>query len=77
MKPLKVNHKELERFCPESKYKSKCPKCSNGLLLMRRNPSTSRLENFDHCISCGQTFLYLDIDDLRKAEGDSEEISTE
>ena len=69
MTPLKVNHKDLERFCPESKYKSKCPKCSDGLLLMRRDSVTCRLQDFDNCISCGQTFLYLDIDDLRKAEG--------
>ena len=60
---LVVSHSKLKRS-GESLYKSKCPACENGVLLMRRNLDTLRLEKEDRCISCGQAVLYDDLDYL-------------
>jgi hypothetical protein len=58
--PLRVRHADLERWSTESAYKSKCPTCSQGLLLVHRHPETFELINLDHCVSCGQRFIYED-----------------
>jgi hypothetical protein len=58
--PIKVLHSELERYS-DSAYKSKCPACKNGILLIYRNQDEYfRLRRQDHCISCGQQFIYMD-----------------
>lgn len=64
---LVVKHSGLRRFS-DSAYKSHCPKCTDGVLLVRRDPKTFRLEEDDFCVSCGQTFRYSDIDKLRARE---------
>jgi hypothetical protein len=64
-KPIKdVLHSELERF-GDGRYKSKCPECLQGLLLIRRNSEKFYLEELDNCVFCGQMFRYLDIENLR------------
>jgi len=65
---LAVKHSELERFSDESAYKSICPACKNGLLLVYRNSKTLALEEYDRCILCGQQYKYLDIEELKKKE---------
>ena len=60
---LVVSHSKLKRL-GESLYKSECPACENGVLLMRRNLDTLRLEKEDRCISCGQAVVYDDLDYL-------------
>lgn len=58
--PLSVRWTQLERASGDSAFRSECPVCGQGLLLVRR---TSNLENFscyDNCITCGQTFVYED-----------------
>jgi len=65
----KVKHSELTRASEESIYRSICPKCDDGYLLVSRDQKTFKLLSMDFCISCGQGFEYLDINELRKMEG--------
>lgn len=58
--PIKVKHSELTRFDPESAYKSECPVCETGLLLIYRDSITLKLVRTDRCISCAQTVIYTD-----------------
>ena len=62
---LKVRHSQLERADNKNIYRSKCIKCEKGILLIMRNKDTFLLEEFDICISCGQKYEYLDINELR------------
>lgn len=57
---VKVAHSELERWDSDSAYKSKCPACGEGILLIHRDPKTLTLQRQDRCISCGQQFFYTD-----------------
>jgi hypothetical protein len=63
--PIKVKHADLTRASADSPFKSKCPACPTGLLLVYRDPKTWELEAVDRCVSCGQLFIYDDIDCLR------------
>ena len=63
-----VNHADLKRE-GDSAYKSTCPMCEEGMLLVYRNPATLVLEEHDRCIHCGQAFIYDDIDIMRSREG--------
>lgn len=58
--PISVRHSELPRDDSESAYRSVCPACSKGLLLVRRNPVTFALTRIDTCTNCGQTVVYED-----------------
>lgn len=59
-KPLiRVTHAELERW-DEGAYKSKCPVCEGGVLLIHRDLGSFLLERLDRCVSCGQQFYYTD-----------------
>lgn len=58
--PLSVLHADLVVWSEESDYKSCCPSCKDGLLLVHRDPKTLRLLRRDRCISCGQVVDYLD-----------------
>jgi hypothetical protein len=64
---IAVRHSELQRT-DNSHYRRECPQCKQGLLSVKRNWNTFELEEFDHCVLCGQQFQYLDIDELRKKE---------
>lgn len=61
-KPIKVvRHAELKRLSDESPFRSWCPVCDQGLLLVARISLTDlRLSKLDHCSTCGQRFLYED-----------------
>lgn len=66
--PIKVFHKNLKPV-EESAFKTKCPCCEHGVLLMYRQsspPYTLRAE--DWCIVCGMPFIYQDIEVLRARE---------
>lgn len=65
--PIKVRHQDLERS-GESPYRSKCPVCPKGILLVQRDQETFRLEKGDHCILCGQAIIYTDIQSLRRMD---------
>lgn len=58
--PVEVRHQDLERF-DDSEYKSKCPVCENGMLLMERDMVTLKLKSRDICFSCGRRVIYTDL----------------
>lgn len=64
-----VRHRDLARCSDESVYRSHCPTCKEGVLLVYRDPKTFQLMAEDNCILCGQRYKYLDIEELRAAEG--------
>jgi uncharacterized protein (DUF983 family) len=54
---LRVWHSNLERAYA-SAYKSECPACPDGTLLIYRFEGV--LQRLDRCVSCGQRVFYLD-----------------
>lgn len=66
--PKRVRHSDLKRYSDDSAYKSVCPECGEGILGMRRDRQKFELEHWDNCPSCGQVFIYEDIEELRKKE---------
>ncbi len=65
--PIKIKHSELERR-DNSLYRSVCPVCKEGALMVERDFNTFELVAEDICILCGQKFIYSDIDKMRKPE---------
>jgi hypothetical protein len=68
---LPVKHANLERY-GDSAYRSVCPVCKIGVLLVMRHPITLTLLEKDRCTHCCQLFEYLDIRDLRRQEAANE-----
>ena len=66
---IKIKHDDLKRF-GDSLFRSECPKCKDGILLVYRDGKTFRLKAEDRCVTCGQLFEYTDIDEMRKEDGD-------
>lgn len=64
---LQVKHADLERF-GDSAYKSQCPVCSDGVLLVMRDQENFKLVRYDFCVTCGQPVEYLDIDEMNQRE---------
>jgi uncharacterized protein (DUF983 family) len=58
--PIEVAHAHLERMSDESPYRSRCPTCGKGALLVYRDPTTFRLIDTDRCTWCAQTIIYTD-----------------
>lgn len=65
---ISVRHADLTRF-GESAYKSKCPCCKEGILLVGRDQKTLDLLEYDRCVVCAQLIRYSDIEELREKEG--------
>ena len=59
--PLKIKHSEIERTNSDTTYRSKCPECKTGALLMKRNQETLELLPDDVCVVCGRRFIYTDL----------------
>ena len=57
--PIHVNHADLERM-GDSIFKSVCPKCKDGVLLVNRDQRTLGIVKKDRCILCAQSFIYDD-----------------
>jgi uncharacterized protein with PIN domain len=57
---LRVSWASLERASEESAFRSRCPKCVGGLLMVYRHPDTFGLTRHDRCIRCGQLVHYTD-----------------
>lgn len=57
---IRVFHRFALQRSGESAYRSHCPKCGVGLLLVRRNQQTMQLLRRDRCTSCAQAFYYMD-----------------
>jgi len=66
--PIEVKHSELERADDNSSFRSDCPVCKDGVLLVQRDQSNFKLLAEDHCVLCGQKFIYSDIEELRERE---------
>lgn len=62
---ITVKHSSLPRGS-DTFYPRKCPVCSEGVLLMRRDKTTLILQAEDNCLLCGQSYFYEDIDEIRK-----------
>ena len=59
--PMKdVRHADLKRL-GHSQHTSECPECADGVLTMKRSPSSGKLQNSDFCTLCGQAFWYTDL----------------
>jgi C4-type Zn-finger protein len=59
---IEVMHQELERFdSTHSIFKSICPVCKFGVLLVQRDQKTFVLTVYDRCTHCGQRFKYMDV----------------
>lgn len=58
--PLAVSHAKLKRLSEDSVFKSVCPVCKEGVLLVARDPGSFSLINLDRCTYCAQKFLYTD-----------------
>ena len=67
---INVYHSCLKRAdtIPTSRYRSLCPVCQQGTLLMVRDQVSMVLEEYDRCVLCGQQFRYMDIERLRDRE---------
>ena len=59
--PVSVWHSQLART-GESLFRSKCPCCEYGMLMVTREPVTLNLSRLDRCVSCGQHVLYQDLE---------------
>lgn len=75
--PVTVSHADLKRFSDESPYRSYCPVCETGVLLVNRDQQTFVLINVDRCTYCAQTIIYSDkaiagepVMDIRASAGD-------
>lgn len=64
---VSVRHSSLIKQ-GESFYRVACPVCKEGILLVHRDHDSFELMPVDHCVSCGQLVIYLDIDEMRKRE---------
>ena len=62
--PLHINHADLKRS-DSSFYRSVCPECAEGILLVRRDLESFELLAEDCCIVCARRFIYADIEDVR------------
>lgn len=53
-----VRHAELKRADPDSLFRSWCPVCNVGLLMVSRHQDSMVLSKLDHCCMCAQPFFY-------------------
>jgi len=64
---LHVRHADLKRI-DSNLYRSACPTCAEGILLVHRDQRTLLLLQNANCIACGQRVIYTDIQELRERE---------
>lgn len=63
--PIEVLWSDLQREDRERLYRSKCPACPDGILMVyRKEPTYLTFSRHDRCIACGQAVHYLDADIL-------------
>lgn len=59
---IHVRHTNLQRWDLEnSLFKSCCPACDKGVLLVARDLVSFKLLREDRCIACGQRVRYTDL----------------
>lgn len=60
MEPIEIKHAELTRV-GDSPFRSTCINCEIGLLMVRRDPMSFKLQRDDSCTYCGRRFIYTDL----------------
>jgi len=60
---VKVVHRNLQRADENSPFRSLCPFCFNGILLVGRDDKDFKLKAQDRCVLCGQAVEYIDMQD--------------
>jgi hypothetical protein len=68
---IKVRHSFLLRTGTESLYRSQCPVCELGAMLVGRDTVGGNLVSKDRCILCAQEFEYVDIDEVEEQDPDT------
>jgi hypothetical protein len=58
--PTRVSHASMSRV-DESPFRSQCPVCKDGLLLVYRTSLSLRPSRYDNCVACGALFYYTDL----------------
>jgi hypothetical protein len=58
--PVRLRHQDLTRV-NESVFRSKCPKCEDGILFVQRDHTTFNIQSEDMCSWCGHRFIYTDV----------------
>lgn len=56
---LSLLHSSLRRS-DDGAFKSECPVCEGGVLLVNRHYRLRSITSLDRCVSCGQRVVYLD-----------------
>jgi len=56
---IEVEHASLTRASNESLYRSFCPVCKEGILLLRRDSTSIKLMRDDYCTLCAQHIRYI------------------
>lgn len=64
--PILVKHFTLKYADDESIYRTICPVCDTGILLMARDMKTFHLLKNDRCTFCGQAVIYTDLDNAEQ-----------
>jgi hypothetical protein len=60
LEPIEAKHKELKRT-GDSAFRSECPSCEIGMLMVRRDAISFKLQKDDSCTYCGRRFVYTDL----------------
>lgn len=63
----KINFYDLTHF--GGSFKSECPECGEGLLLVARDLESGELLPQDRCTLCAQAFEYADFKEMKKFGG--------
>ncbi len=63
--PLELEHFRLSPADKRSnKWASVCPACKEGILGVKRNFVTLKIERRDTCLLCGQIVIYVDVTEM-------------
>ncbi len=65
---ISVYHARLGIVTDSSQWRRECPFCDRGMFLVGRDRCSFELQEYDHCIGCGQRVRYMDIEQMREKE---------
>ncbi len=68
---IRVYHARLG-IVTSSQWRRECPFCDRGILLVGRDKHSFELQEYDNCLFCGQRVRYMDIEQMRKKDGQNE-----
>ena len=64
--PKPVCYKDLKLLSESSPFKLVCPECEVGIVGICRDRKTFRIENSSNCMLCGQHFVFMDLNEMKK-----------